>query len=473
MESSFRIVVLADSSRPSVAINIPMLRTLLSNIKGMSLQPNLIFFVGDMVYGGSKVNEQLEEWKRIFQEYYPLSMLYPVLGSHENNEAAFSNAFPYLPNEQLQSYQRSVYYVDYDNTRFIILNSDRTAKNYSYTIRAEQREWLRNLLAGSDKKYHFVFFHVPAFPTGHHYGESLDGSPADRNALWSILDEYKVTAVFVGHEHNYCRRLIDKTFSTNDFPIKNSIYQITTGGAGSSLNAHITNAENAIIGPLGLYHYCVLDIKNSGVSMQVYDKENNLIDSCSIYPSTVDHAPDTMTDILIPLGASWKYFDKGSDLKTSWRELNFHDSSWPSGLAELGYGDGGESTVISYGPNVYKKYITTYFRKHFTIGNTSIYKSLILRIRKDDGAVVYLNGKEVYRTNMPSGTIEYNTLALNALDGIDEISLEKAIIDTSYLKNGDNVIAVEIHQVSPSSSDISFDFQLIGDKQQSTPKVLQ
>lgn len=461
---SFRIVILADSSRPAVAVNTQLLRTLLSHIKGLSPQPKFMIFVGDMVYGGSKVNEQLEDWKELIEEYYSVTKVYPVLGSHENNETAFSNAFSYLPNEQLQGYQRTVYYFDYENARFIVLNSNRRGSSCGYAIDAKQRAWLKTTLDGSDKKYNFVFFHVPAFPTGHHYRESLDASPDDRNALWSILDHYNVTAVFVGHEHNYCRRLIDKSFTTDGLLVQNSIYQITTGGAGSSLNAHITNIKNAIVGPLAVYHYCVLDINDSGVSLQVYDKENNLIDSCSIYPPTKGPASNTITDVLIPMGASWRYFDKGSDLETYWRELDFDDSSWPSGLAELGYGDGGEATIVSYGPNVCKKYITTYFRKHFTVDDTSIYKSLILRIQRDDGAVVYLNGREVYRTNMPSGIIEFNTLAVKALNGIDEVSFEKTVIDTSFLKNGDNVIAVEIHQVSPSSSDISFDFQLLGDK---------
>ncbi|MFL0195326.1 metallophosphoesterase [Clostridium sp. WILCCON 0269] len=464
MESTFRIAVLADSSKSAVAVNTQLLRTILSRIKGLSPQPKFIIFVGDMVYGGTKVNEQLENWKKLIEDYYSVTMIYPVLGSHENNETAFSNAFSYLPNEQLAGYQRTVYYFDYESARFIILNSNRTGSNYSYVIDAKQRTWLKNTLDGSDKKYNFVFFHVPAFPTGHHHGESLDMSPDDRNALWSILAQYNVTAVFVGHEHNYCRRLIDKSFTTSGLLIQNSIYQITTGGAGSSLNAHITNIKNAIVGPIAVYHYCVLDINDSGVSLQVYDKENDLIDSCSIYPPINGSASNTIIDILIPMGASWMYFDKGSDLGTSWRELDFDDSSWPSGLAELGYGDGGEVTVISYGPNVHKKYITTYFRKHFTAYDTSIYKSLVLRIQRDDGAVVYLNGKEVYRTNMPSGIIKYNTLAIKALNGIDEVSFEKTIIDTNFLKNGDNVIAVEIHQVSPSSSDISFNFQLLGDK---------
>ena len=78
-------------------------------------------------------------------------------------------------------------------------------------------------------------FHVPAYPMGAHYGGSLDRNPTQRDALWKILDENNVTAVFVAHEHNYNRRLIDKKFfNTATTKFNNAIYQLTTGGAGAS-----------------------------------------------------------------------------------------------------------------------------------------------------------------------------------------------------------------------------------------------
>jgi hypothetical protein len=82
---------------------------------------------------------------------------------------------------------------------------------------------------------------------------------------------------------------------------------------------------------------------------------------------------------------------------------------------------------------------------------------LSLRILRDDGAVVYVNGTEVYRTNMPTGTIGYTTLASNA---IEDTSYYSASFANSLLVAGTNVIAVEIHQADRTSSDISFDFEL-------------
>jgi hypothetical protein len=460
---AFRVAIMADSSSAAEVVNSKVLRELLTRIKELSPQPDFIFFVGDMVYGGSNVSEELELWKALVKDYYPITMYYFALGNHEDKEDVFSNAFSYLPDGQLKGYRRTVYYYDYYDARFIILNTNRSSKNGGYAVNIEQRNWLEDILKNSDKKYNFVMIHVPAFPTGHHYGECLDASPKDRDALWSIIEKYNVTAVFTGHEHNYSRRLVDKTFNSGEtLDIKNSIYQITTGGAGTSLNARNTDVRNVKVGPLPIYHYSIMDISDDKVSLQVYDRDNNLIDACCIYPKDNEGSTYSADEILIPIGAEWSYLDNGSDQGRSWIEPSFDDTSWSVGLAELGYGDGGEATVVSYGPNVHKKYITTYFRKHFNIDDKALFHELTLRIQRDDGAVVYINGKEVYRTNMPSTDINYKTLASKALNYEEESIFQKTVVSGEVLKKGDNVIAVEIHQASASSSDISFNLQLIG-----------
>ena len=133
------------------------------------------------------------------------------------------------------------------------------------------------------------------------------------------------------------------------------------------------------------------------------------------------------------------------------------------GVAPLGYGDGDEATVVSYGPTVAPKFITTYFRRAFTVANTSSIHALTLRLLRDDGAVVYLNGAEVFRSNMPAGAIDSTTLAINAVStGAEESTLfQNAAIDPARLVNGTNLIAVEIHQSSVESTDISFELQLL------------
>lgn len=163
---------------------------------------------------------------------------------------------------------------------------------------------------------------------------------------------------------------------------------------------------------------------------------------------------------LIPVGAVWRYSDTGTDLGTSWKEPLYDDSGWSSGSAELGYGDGDEETVIEYGADPDNKYPCYYFRHSFDISSASDYDNLMLRIVRDDGAVVYLNGVEVLRTNMPTGEISYATWASSDVVGANESTWYETEVDISNLVDGTNIIAVEVHQSRGDSSDVSFDFQL-------------
>src|SRR5215217_5763210 len=175
--------------------------------------------------------------------------------------------------------------------------------------------------------------------------------------------------------------------------------------------------------------------------------------------STTAHAADTT---LVPTGGVWKYLDNGSNQGTAWRAPGFDDSIWPSGAAQLGYGDGDEVTTVGFGPDANNKFITTYFRRAFSVTNAAAFNALTVRLMRDDGAVVYINGVEVWRTNMPTGTVSSSTLASVAIGGADESTFVQTTLGPSLLVNGVNVLAVELHQSGGTSSDISFDLQLIG-----------
>ncbi len=173
--------------------------------------------------------------------------------------------------------------------------------------------------------------------------------------------------------------------------------------------------------------------------------------------------PARAADTLIPFGATWKFLDNGTDQGTAWRELAFDDSAWASGPAELGYGDTprDEATIVSFGGNSANKHVTTYFRRAFTAPNVATYTQLRLRLKRDDGGVVYLNGTEIFRSaNMQGNPIAFNTLA--SFTGENDIDSSNVSVSLPLLNAGANVIAVEIHQQARDSSDISFDFELIG-----------
>jgi secreted PhoX family phosphatase len=161
---------------------------------------------------------------------------------------------------------------------------------------------------------------------------------------------------------------------------------------------------------------------------------------------------------LVATGSTWRYLDDGSDQGTAWRSLSFNDGSWRSGPAPLGYGDP-VATTVSYGSRSSRKHITTYFRQRFSTATPV--GTLSLRIRRDDGAVVYIDGTEVARSNMPSGTISSSTLASSTIDGSAETAFTTIALP-GQLAAGDHVLAVEIHQRSRSSSDIVLDAALTG-----------
>ncbi|KPK48167.1 MAG: hypothetical protein AMK72_07385, partial [Planctomycetes bacterium SM23_25] len=168
---------------------------------------------------------------------------------------------------------------------------------------------------------------------------------------------------------------------------------------------------------------------------------------------------------LVAKGARWRYLDDGSDQGTGWRYSGFNDIPWASGPAELGYGDGGEATVVSYGPDSGNKYITTYFRHTFTVENAWQVSEVIVNLRRDDGAVVYLNGQELFRDNIADGPVTYRTGTVSGVGGANESTFfphtEFVNDPTDLLVDGENVLAVEIHQTSGNSSDISFDLEMI------------
>ncbi|MDQ7917907.1 DUF839 domain-containing protein [Mesonia sp. MT50] len=164
----------------------------------------------------------------------------------------------------------------------------------------------------------------------------------------------------------------------------------------------------------------------------------------------------TANSSLISAGSVWSYNDTGVDLGTAWKDVSYDDSSWASGNAIFGYGDGVESTTLDFGPDSNNKYPTYYFRHEFQIVDASVIGNLILGIMHDDGVVVYLNGTEVSRLNLPSGAITYNTYASSTIGGNDETSFNLVNIANS-LQNGTNVLAVELHQATASSSDLGFD----------------
>lgn len=157
----------------------------------------------------------------------------------------------------------------------------------------------------------------------------------------------------------------------------------------------------------------------------------------------------------MPAGGEWRYLDFGPYPGDEWFTAEFDDGKWQSGLAPLGYGESGIETTVSYGDDSSDKRITTFFRTTFEYDGSPA-DSVRITHWVDDGVVLYLNGEELFRYNMPEGDL---TLTTSALDTTEPASTN-VTFDPALLLEGENLIAARIHQGSSGSSDIYLDLSI-------------
>ena len=152
--------------------------------------------------------------------------------------------------------------------------------------------------------------------------------------------------------------------------------------------------------------------------------------------------------VILP-GQPWMYAIP-NDVNADLTLLNFDDSSWLEGNSGIGYGDDDDETIIS--PT-----IALFMRKTFEIEDLSLVSRAVLDIDYDDGFVAYINGVEVARDLFSGDFTSYSMPS----DGLHEAQLytgnipERYFFDKTLLRNGSNVIAIQIHNQALSSSDLS------------------
>ncbi len=164
---------------------------------------------------------------------------------------------------------------------------------------------------------------------------------------------------------------------------------------------------------------------------------------------------------LISPNATWKYSTSASAPPAGWKNMAYDDTTWQTGMAPLGYNDAKLNmdcaTVLSYGNDPRNRYPAAYFRKTFDAVNPAVITGLVVQARVNDGMVVYLNGKEILRQNMPDGTITHTTPALM---GAPTTLWTTNEMPTTHLVQGANVVAVEAHKASVSDGDLIMDLTI-------------
>lgn len=161
---------------------------------------------------------------------------------------------------------------------------------------------------------------------------------------------------------------------------------------------------------------------------------------------------------LLSSGSSWRYWDRGSLDGTDWYKRAYSDQSWSQGSAPLGYAnkDLGIQTTLSYGPSSSDKYPTCYLRTTVVVPEGNV-ENIRLDYRCDDGFILYVDGREAARYNMPAGEVGFSTYTPTYSGDWFEGSLA---LDASLFTKGRHQLAVEVHNCSGTSSDLFWDAAL-------------
>jgi hypothetical protein len=165
---------------------------------------------------------------------------------------------------------------------------------------------------------------------------------------------------------------------------------------------------------------------------------------------------------LFPMANEWKFSASGTDLGVDWRLPAFDDSQWALGPALFGFEDSVPSPyafpiLTPFLPPQQGGPITAYFRTVFPFTKTRGVVTLFCENLLDDGAVYYLNGAEVGRLRMPTNAVTFSTLATTVTPEGRSAFL---VLDSTPLVDGENFLAVEVHQSSSTSSDAVFGMAL-------------
>lgn len=243
-------------SVPSTA-NLPVLKRIFADLDSIAPQPELLFFLGDMVVAENTVSDlttQLDAWVRLYEDSLKIGgiELVAVPGNHEmlsydpviNGEIPLKGATetwmkymtPYMPSDRntvtVDSLNnRATFSFVRHNTAFVVMNTDTYNQVSPDSVGSQGLiafDWIQQKIEAyrTDPAvdHIFVLGHKPAYFDGKfHHGHS--GFP-DSDKLWSVLRKNNVSAMLSAHKHCYYRGQ----------PHGDSTYQVVAGNGGSSFN---------------------------------------------------------------------------------------------------------------------------------------------------------------------------------------------------------------------------------------------
>ena len=163
---------------------------------------------------------------------------------------------------------------------------------------------------------------------------------------------------------------------------------------------------------------------------------------------------------LILRGSQWKYLKgkkEASNPRSAWRKPDHKETGWLSGSTPIGYGENFMKKTLG---DMRNSYTSVYFRKKFTVKDAKQIGALQFAIQYDDGFNAWINGRHVAGANMSTKEPRFNTSASSAIEEHSFVEFDLTS-PGGYLVEGENVIAIQVHNASiGGSSDFFFDAEL-------------
>ena len=477
---------------------------------------DLYIHVGDMAYGEGLDTQFQLKFFQIYQETLQNTVCWPALGNHEGkNSSGPKGTGPYFDSYivpmagesgGVPSGTEQYYSFDVGRAHFICLNSFDTSRKPD----GPMARWLKADLEKTKQDWLIAFFHHPPYTKGSH---DSDDAKKDkelvemRENIMPILESGGVDLVLAGHSHIYERSfLIDGAYGTpttaenvilddgngnpaGDGPYKKSAglppnqgtVAIVAGHGGATLGRKLKPSPIMQTSVLE-FGSLLLDLKGDTLTGIMLNSDGAVRDTFqvvkrgkveltriakprapgnfigSILPKPGDGNVKTAAETakytpLIPKGADWEYLG-GSAPGPDWATAS---GGWKTGKAGFGYGDDDDTTHID---DMRGRYSYLCIRRTFELTGKEDLSRLALLAAYDDGIICYLNGKEVLRENVATGSLG-SAKSVKPHNAEGKYHLFPLASAASLLKPGKNSIAIEVHNDDLNSSDLTLDPYLV------------
>lgn len=453
------------------------------NLLVAKLRPLFVSFGGDMINSGSDSEWQnwFDDWQLTIADDGRVTPIVPIRGNHESSD--------HIPNLFGITNSEVYYKISVNDNLFCqyLLNSE-------INTFGTQKTWLNTELENSFSSITFLSasYHKPMRP---HVSSKSEGNHV-YDAWAQLFYDYKFDILAENDSHCVKRTVAVKPSSAAGsdegfIAASDGFIKIGEGTWGAPLRS-ADDAKNWTLDSGSFNSFDLLHVYTDKIEVRTIKFENQSsvgslseLDDVFELPANLNvwQANGGAVQTVLPknrtgvnpvnyvafeFGSEWKYYDEISAPPANWKDVNFDDTTWQSGKGQFGYGDGDENTVLDYGGDSSNKTISYYFRKNFSLSSVNDESEMRFDILYDDAAIVYVNGQEVKRINMPTGTITHTTTAASSAS---DNSLATVVIASSLLSAGDNTLCVEVHNRSKTSSDISFDGGLTSNQDNIGSKV--